>query len=320
MALVSPTLVLVWAYDPAVLPWSETSLSASEGIRGELNLTGLAQGMWVIEQWDTWKGVKSAGAERSVTDGTLAFPVDVNQPDVAFKIRYAGAGRPKDLPKLDLEAWDPRGASAPGDRTRIAVPRAKKAVTIDGEADEWEGVEEIRVEPGEGRSPDDNRLAFSVAHDGDNLYVLVRVTDDHVVRREKVGGSLWKDDNVEIWVDSLNDAGFFSNLPNNPGCFQFNIAPAPEGTGPADHVTYRNPKWNDVPFPGVRAASQVTPGGYVVEALIPLKALRGGRPGGNEIGFNVSACDADPGEEWEHLLWQGLNEWDGREWSVGELK
>lgn len=177
--------------------------------------------------------------------------------------------------------------------------------------------------PRDGRDPTDNSFAFRAAHDGTNLYVAVRVTDDQVIRREKPGGTLWKDDNVEIWVDSRNDAGFFNNLPHNPGCFQINIAPSAGRAGRADVVCYRNPNWNDAPFPGIEAVSALITNGYAVEALIPLAALRGGGAPTNAIGFNVSTCDADirDGEvKWNHLLWQGQNEWNAMEWSRATLE
>ena len=114
-------------------------------------------------------------------------------------------------------------------------------------------------------------------------------------------------------------------MPNNPGCFQFVIAPSLAEPGKAETITYRNPDWNNKVFPALEATSQITTNGYVIEARIPLDALRGPSPvkDPNRIGFNVSTCDSDETggkTTWKHLLWQGTDDWDGRQWSIGVLE
>lgn len=324
LALVSPDTACAWLYDPAILPWSEKPVRPDTGFQGHLALEGLAPGVWKVEQWDTIAGAVVRAEDITVTAGSLTLPVTARGADVAFKLRRLPGGEPStNRPRLKLEAWDPRTAP-PKPRARLGIPKCGGPVMVDGGLDDWSGVKGLVVEPRDGRSPADNSFAFSACHDADNLFVAVRVTDNQVVRENK-GDALWKDDCVEIWVDSRNDSGFFGNMPYNPGCFQFNLAPALQAGAPPDKIIYRNPAWTEELLAQVEAASQITSNGYVIEARIPLSALRGPEPLKDPaaIGFNVSTCDADKpvaGPSWNHLLWQGSNEWDATEWSVGVLE
>ena len=72
------------------------------------------------------------------------------------------------------------------------------------------------------------------------------------------------------------------------------------------------------------ATSSIQTNGYIIEAAIPLTILRGTKPVTNKyaIGFSISNCDADPGSkktEWRHILWQGIEEFDARQWSEATL-
>lgn len=324
LALVSPDAIFAWAYDPGILPWSDKPASSAIGFHGHLAAAQLAPGTWTAEQWDTIAGTIVRTEDITVTDGTLNFAVDVPGADAAFRVRRAAGGAPTSAPpRLALEAWDPR-VTPQGVRTEISIPRCGGAVVVDGNLDDWTDAKGLVVEPRDGRSPADNSFAFSACHDGENLFAAVRVTDDHVVRGN-AADSLWKDDGVELWIDSRNDAGFFGNMPNNPGCFQFNLAPALQPGAPVDKIIYRNPAWTEQLLSQIEAASQITSNGYVIEARIPLGALRGPEPveDAGTIGFNVSTCDADPSgpsNVWHHLLWQGSNEWDATQWSVATLE
>ena len=189
----------------------------------------------------------------------LIIPIRFTAPDSAFKIRRTDSAprRKTGFPQCS-EPWEDSGTAAVA-RTSIRIPRAP-----------------ARLRTGRRRSRA-TASRFRPCHDGDYLLVTVRVTDNQVMRQNS-GGNLWKDDCVELWIDSRNDASFFSNMPNNPGCFQFVIAPSLTEPGKADTITYRNPDWNDKVFPALEATSQITTNGYVIEARIPLDALRGPRP------------------------------------------
>ena len=316
MAMAIPANMVCWIYDPAILPWRENRPKTPPEIKGRLQVDSVAPGTWAVEQWDTYKGTITRKQEFKVTDGTISFDVQSPGPDTAIKFtRLDDTPTENRKPRLVLEDWNPLSKPA---RIGLHIPSVTAPLTIDGNLDDWSFADAIRVDSSK------DSFAFKVMHDGDTLFVAAQVIDDHLVRQNSVGGSLWKDDCVEIWIDSLNDAGYFSNLPNNPGCYQFNIAPTLKD-GPADQVVYRNPTWNDRSMPEVIAQSHIQPDGYTIEAKIPLSALRGGAVPKNPklIGFNISVCDSDPANgsnEWRHLLWQGEHEWDAEEWSIGVMK
>lgn len=322
MAMAIAANMVCWIYDPAILPWCEKRPEILPGIKGRLQVESVPAGTWAVEQWDTYKGTIVRTQDFNVTDGILSFDVDSPGPDTALKFtRLDDNPAERKQPRLVLEAWDPRVNT---NRTEIRIPSLTTPITVDGDLGDWSSFNEIQVNPTDGSSAADSSFSFKAAHDGTNLFVAVQVSDDHLVRQNSVGGTLWKDDCIELWVDSLNDAGFFSNTPNNPGIFQFNIAPGLKD-GPADQVVYRNPKWNDKTLPNVIAQSRIQKGGFVIEVKIPLPVLRGRAIPKDPrlLGFNVSVCDSDPADgtpEWRHLLWQGEHEWDAREWSVGVLE
>ncbi len=304
LALVSAREICFWIYDPEILPWTDGPAPAPREIAAELTVTNLSDGAWTLEHWDTYTG-EIVRSDPFVADNeVLIAPIRFTAPDAAFKLRRTDAVEPEaQMPRLLLEPWD-IGDTNKISRAEIRIPSSPQ----------WSP--EIQV----GQSQDGS-FAFKVAHDGDALRVTVRVTDNKIMRQHS-DDSLWKDDCVELWIDSRGDADFFKNTPHNPGCYQFVIAPSQSEPGKADTITYRHPEWNNKVFPSLAATSQIVPGGYVIEATIPLAALRGDKPVADprRIGFNVSTCESDGAGGWKHLLWQGKDDWDARQWSVGILE
>jgi hypothetical protein len=324
LALASPDFVLAWLYNSELLPWSENPPATPPALKGTMRFEDVADGSWNVELWDTYKGEIRSAFSVDASGGQLEFPFEAPGPDVALKLRFAGTAKPETSPRPILSYWDPR-RPAQRERTRLSIPRAPKSMPVDADLNKWDGIPMHEALPNDGRAPADHSFRFAVAHDEANLYVIVRVTDREVIRRHGPGGSLWKDDCVEIWIDSRFDADVFNNMPHNPGCWQCVIAPSLEPGGKPDHMVYRHPEWNDRQFPHLEAASRITEDGYIIEARFPLKELRGAAPveKPDMIGFNVSTCDASPTgdqKDWKHLLWQGEHEWDAREWGVGVME
>lgn len=325
LTLASPDLVLVWIYDSKLLPWSENPPATPPALSGLMRFENATDGSWIVESWDTYKGEIQSTRSVEASGGKLEFPFDAPGPDVAFKLRFAGDAKPDaPAPRPILDRWDPR-QPAVRERARFSIPRATHPMPVDADPDKWSGIAMHEVLPSDGRAPTEHSFRFAVAHDVSNLYVIARVTDRELIRRNGVGGSLWKDDAVEIWVDARFDADAFNNMPHNPGCWQFVVAPALEPDGKPDHIVYRHPDWNNRVLPHLEAASRVTEDGYIVEVRFPLNDLRGPVLMVNPyvVGFNISTCDASPtGDqaEWKHLLWQGEHEWDAREWGIGVLE
>ena len=321
LALTSSNAVLAWVYDPAILPWSDPAPAAAPS-SAVLTFDSIANGAWTVETCDTATGQALSSIIITASNESLAVPFEMAGADVALRIRRTDPAPTTVLPHLVLDPWDLQ--SGQRSRLTIDIPRRDPPPVIDNALGDWGGLSSYIVAPPYGRTSADNSFRFSVCHDGTNLYISVVVRDDELIRVQSDPGSLWKDDCVELWLDTRNDAGYFKGMPNNPGCYQINIRPALEAGQETDHIVYRHPTLNNQQLPGMQASSHRTADGYAIEARIPLTAMRG-TPWETErrIGFNVSTCDADRKdgkEKWNHLLWQGQNEWDAGEWSIAELE
>ncbi len=320
--------VMLWVYDPLFFGWSGSvpPTGAPRRIRGQVEVAGLQDGNWRIEEWDTWNGRCTNTGEATVTDGVLVVSVDFTAPDRAYRLKSVAAGEAGQAeagaggPQVHLDSCRPIHAGK--EYPPLVVPAAGDVV-VDGDLGEWGQVWQGTVSPTGGADNADCSAEFGIAHTGDVLLVAVRVYDDCLVRRH-AGEGIWRDDCVELWIDSFHDASAFNNMPFNPGCYQINIAPVPSSPGRAEVHVFRNPLVDARLMKSIRAATRVVPDGYTVEAAIPLRILRGGgRAAGNEIGFNISVCDADTeGAEvqWEHFLWRGQREDDALQWSKAILR
>ncbi len=324
IALAAPEQVLLWLYDPEVLPWSDKGAAKSPGLSGSIELENVS-GAWHVQQWDTYVGRAVSSNLQTETDGRLSVAFSTSRPDTAMKLSRVRGGHPGDVPEVVLQPWDPI-TERTVKRVEVSIPRTRRPIIVDGAFDEWPPLPMTEFVPRDGRTPEDNSVAFAVVHDGSHLYVRAQVRDDHIARRQTDLKTLWEDDCIELWIDSRNDAADdFNNMPHNPGCYQFNLAPPAEEDGEVDHVVYRHPFMGNQRLDTIEAKSVRTENGYTMEVKIPLTELRGDRPVEDPrlIGFNISTCDADPKNgdvSWKHLLWQGKDEWDARQWAIGRLE
>ena len=114
--------------------------------------------------------------------------------------------------QLTLSAGDaePRKVTLSADL--LPVTRMK-GMAVDGQTNDWEGVPEIVVntpdriqppDPAGWRGPEDLSARASLAWDQENLYMLVRVTDDkHVTPNLQ---AFWNSDSLQVALDVMNDA------------------------------------------------------------------------------------------------------------------
>jgi hypothetical protein len=168
-------------------------------------------------------------------------------------------------------------------------------VVVDGRLDEWTGAGiEVNAttanrvsNPGSLTGPADSSMIVRSRWDESSLYFALEVRDDALIADS--GADLWKDDAIEVGVDGEND-----RLPNSPtgGDHQFTVRY--DGAG-ADRA---------LPMPaGVRWATQIVPGGYLVELAVP-GTLLGPAPltAGRLIGIDFGLNDDDDGGERDNLL------------------
>ncbi|NCC49624.1 MAG: DUF5060 domain-containing protein [Spartobacteria bacterium] len=323
MGLCGTDRVNLWLYDPSRLPWSGHPPLAPQAFKGALTITNISDGAWVYEQWNTYEGTVFSKETVTVSNRQAVLPYASAGPDTAIRlIRDDTASTPPEgTPEIILSAWDPTQRIEA--KKSMAIPALTAPFKPDGQPKSWEDIPSYTLSGKE--KGNDNGMTFWLAHyNADTLYIAAAVNDNQVARRHKAGPDLWKDDCIELWIDARHDADFFNNMPHNPGCWQINLAPSIDTPGRVDNVVYRHPLYNNKSLTNITAASSITPEGYYIEAAIPLDFLRGSAPVENPhvIGLNVSNCDADPereGNQWQHLLWLGTEEYDARQWGEATL-
>ena len=219
------------------------------------------------------------------------------------------AGRPADAElrvTAQLEPTEARLLARLHPVPRLDIPRVTSPLTIEaGETiSGWADLPSHEIAPGftwQGtvRDAADLSAKFRVAHDGTNVFVEVRVTDDVVVSNiapDDIKGH-WRSDSVELCFDPA--AGAEHTL----GCYKIGIFPF-DATGKvrAARDADANPGPIETSAPGTRIASWKTADGYALRASIPLSEI-GFKPApeNGRIGFNVLVYDGDkrdaaPGE------------------------
>jgi len=176
------------------------------------------------------------------------------------------------VPRLDGSLDEPAWAEAPvttiGDRRQLH-PLYRDA---------WSGASDLSAR-------------LRVGARGGNLYLGIEVTDDAAIHEAE--RPFWVGDSIELFFDSdprarQLDDGYGPDdwqlflLPFHPG-LRWAIVSRGEGT------RYPAGGWS-----GVEIACQTRPGGYTLEALIPLSNLAPLRPDeAGRIGFDVALNDVD---------------------------
>ncbi|HEX5137318.1 MAG TPA: sugar-binding protein, partial [Planctomycetota bacterium] len=137
---------------------------------------------------------------------------------------------------------------------------------------------------------DDLSATFRVVRCGEDLYLLFEVRDDHTVH--EASRSWWVGDSIEVFLRTDLASGDAGESYTNDD-YQIILMPfyAPQRWG----VCQRGP---EVPYShgglrGLEVAHTVVPGGYVLEARIPLWQFRVRPDADGLIGFDVALNDVD---------------------------
>jgi LmbE family N-acetylglucosaminyl deacetylase len=178
---------------------------------------------------------------------------------------------------------------------RTGVVRLQKAPSLDGIERGWEDVPVLHITSGdlvEGKVANeaDSSAEFRLAHDGQTLFVDVRVRDDVVVTNiapNDIRGH-WRSDSVEICIDPVGGA------EHTLGCFKLGIFPFDTtGVVRAARDADANQGLVEETAPSVRLYSQRTSDGYRVDAALPFRELGVSYPKTRRIGFNLIIYDGD---------------------------
>ena len=166
------------------------------------------------------------------------------------------------------------------------IPRLD--VAIDGETQDWadKGLKVVSL-PGPGgklRSPEDFDPSFKIAWNDRGIFILARVSDN-VVRAASDTASLRQGDSVEVFL-----------TPKRGSAESYRLVVAP-GTDPGSTEVrsrlYDHRKNTAGEELTADIAGKTTPGGYLVEILLPWKNLKITPGVGSELGLQVFVNDDD---------------------------
>lgn len=205
-------------------------------------------------------------------------------------------------------------ALAFGDEPVFGVPmKPDPAFAIDGDLGDWAEVPNaLRIEkpeqvvwgPGTWTSAQDLSGTVHVAWRQEHLYMAADVTDD-MLRQSQRGGSIWKGDHIELYLDVQPDLES-ERTSFGEGQFHLALSPGNFGTNPDPLMNCAPEAYCYVPKAGpvagaIVAAAQ-TSTGYAIEAAIPWEALGVKPVQGMELRLEVGLSDTDSPEPQQEAL------------------
>lgn len=208
------------------------------------------------------------------------------------------------------------GAALEIERESIVIPerlfevkRTPRPIMVDGDLADWDALNFRADIPGEReggaehRGAADGSFRFGVAHDGEFLYLGVRVRDDSLVAGD--GRSVQEQDHVAIRMDARPDPERSRNqglaAAYASGAVQKIIwLLAPLGETRHDQIAEL---LSGLQPEGAQSATARSANGYAAEFAIPFRALDE-RRGANwdALRINVSVTDYDAGERGRAVL------------------
>ena len=216
------------------------------------------------------------------------------------------------------------GAVRANDRTVVHGVRVPDGgIVVDGRAGDWNfafpspgyvmsAADASHFNPvlmrGTWNGPDDLSYRVTAATDSRYLYLLCVVRDSLLYNGgdEENPIAPWRGDDVEVYIDANPPSGRFQKSLNE-NTEQFIFVPEHLWAG-----VKGTPIWGAGNFAGVRAASRLTPTGYVMEVAIPKADFPNWKahPDMDSIGFDMMVGDIDspgvighdPGEKLEMFL------------------
>jgi hypothetical protein len=223
-------------------------------------------------------------------------------------------------PDMSLHVGDPPATRSAANQPPITIPHITKAIAIDGKTEAWAGMpawpldatREVGGQDGsslhapswkvpaslEGKAADAS-ATFRLGWDEKNLYVLVDVTDPTPLHNLNPANRLWGGDAVELFfgVEALEQDGDL--LPTDR---QVTLgADATLGSRTYVRGVGSQPSFSSLALP--------RPGGYLVEAAIPLGVLGLSPVAGRKIRFDLGLDDSIDGKNRHaQLMWNGTNQ------------
>ncbi len=188
----------------------------------------------------------------------------------------------------------------PGENYQAAYPLT---MSVDGNLADWSQLPFALVNTGPimpVSAEGNGAVRFAAAADDNFLYIAAQVEDARIVTNQH-GVEYWHEDSLEIYINASGDPNLTSYTT---AVAQITIPAANIGRS-ADQTIFTGRNFEQV---GTRAVVTSAPGGYVVEAAIPLQnALWNIMPVG-AIGFNIQLNSASQLERDLKLNWSNADQ------------
>jgi hypothetical protein len=216
--------------------------------------------------------------------------------------------------------------------------KIKSKITIDGNLEDWSGMDECRVsgeehifeKEKEWKGPKDCSFTFSTGYDKDTMYVAVRVTDNHYVQTYNDVNN-WRNDCLELFFDmdlpGDRTADFYSKddiqiMLSKQTIDEKAITKIANGIGNSrvDSTPEYKKTLKEIAR-NVDMAIVSQEGGYIIEASVPWSLLHNFKPdSGKSIGFNIAVDDSDQESkaeiDRELMYWTSMKEFTERKFQM----
>jgi len=193
--------------------------------------------------------------------------------------------------------------------TQMNISLVSTPIIIDGNLDEWTGIQSVSFKDDSGRGDADNLAIVRAMWDDNNLYFAFDVTDTdlHAVKTLR-DGAIWRDDSIELFIDMDHDQG--TQMQTGDYHFIINLNNAIwDGQGGQDA------NWNSilvsaVTTDGTMGDDSDSDTGFVIEFGIPWSDIGGTPVSGSKIGLNFCVNDLDNAVyNDQYFDWCNLTSW-----------
>jgi hypothetical protein len=211
----------------------------------------------------------------------------------------------------------------PDGRPRPTLLAESRAITLDGNLDDWKGIPFVAVTPQNGvfdlesgttDDPADISYRFAVCHDGQALYVAVETTDDVLslddTRTGETHALAWQDDAVEVFIDgNRNRAPHARDKEHTEYPFGGEFSLVANGAATSNCTAWPDTFGKPDFWQGATSCERLPDGSWRLryEYRLTWNVMGGKVRPGDRIGFTIGIQDDDDGDKRDHALyWLGL--------------
>jgi chitodextrinase len=252
------------------------------------------------------------GGVQIATTGATSYQNQGLTPDTTYSYSvaaYDSAGNTSAL-SATASATTPGATSTTYDAAYVTTP-----LTIDGGLADWGSIPGVTLADASGRTPSslDNQAVVRLAWDATYLYAAYTVTDTELQAAVTTAdsGALYKDDAIELYIDTLNNDGAQMQVDD----YQFLVSVAGQLTDERGTGSGKDLSWDGagsrqavVRTGTLNGGTLGTDSGYVIELAIRWADLGVSSPAGKTVGIELAVDDRDDnGATNQSFDWAGLS-------------